>query len=136
MIYLLIGGAVFAGLVWLGRKGRLPASGVRFLIGGAAVAVFSGSAFLAIRGAYLAAAALFAIGGALAVSARAPLKAPARDIGDAEARSILGVSATADEAEIRAAYQRLIVRVHPDRGGAEGLAAQLNAARDRLLKRK
>jgi hypothetical protein len=25
-------------------------------------------------------------------------------------------------------------KVHPDRGGAPGLAAQLNAARDRLLK--
>ena len=34
-----------------------------------------------------------------------------------------------------AAWRRLMARVHPDQGGAEGLAAKLNAARDRLLKR-
>ena len=134
MIYLLIGGAVFAGRVWLGRKGRLPPSGVRFLLGGLAVAAFSASAYLAIRGGWAAAAVLFAIGGALAMSARPQIVKTAPDMGDAEARSILGVSATASESEIKAAYQRLILRVHPDRGGAEGLAAQLNAARDRLLK--
>lgn len=51
----------------------------------------------------------------------------------AEARSTLGVGPEAGETEIRAAYDRLIRRVHPDAGGAPGLAAQLNAARDRLL---
>jgi len=29
---------------------------------------------------------------------------------------------------------RLMRRVHPDAGGAEGLAVQLNAARERLLR--
>ncbi|HET6970801.1 MAG TPA: molecular chaperone DnaJ, partial [Phenylobacterium sp.] len=33
----------------------------------------------------------------------------------------------------QAAYARLIRAVHPDKGGTAGLAAQLNAARDRML---
>jgi hypothetical protein len=52
----------------------------------------------------------------------------------ADARSILGVGESATRAEIEAAYRRLMQMAHPDRGGSAGLAAQLNAARDRLLK--
>ena len=40
----------------------------------------------------------------------------------------------ASRGEIEAAFRRLIQRVHPDRGGAPGLAAKLNAARAVLLK--
>ena len=43
-----------------------------------------------------------------------------------------GPDATAGE--IRSAHARLIRLAHPDKGGTAGLAAQLNAARDRLLK--
>ena len=43
-------------------------------------------------------------------------------------------SADATAEEIQAAYMRLMRSVHPDKGGTSGLAAQLNAARDRLLK--
>ena len=50
-----------------------------------------------------------------------------------EARSVLGVGEDATPAEIRAAYTRLMRMAHPDKGGTAGLAAQLNAARDRLL---
>ncbi len=61
--------------------------------------------------------------------------APAREaMSAAQARSILGVGDGADRAEIEAAYRRLMQRAHPDVGGSAGLAAQLNAARDRLLK--
>jgi curved DNA-binding protein CbpA len=49
-----------------------------------------------------------------------------------EARAILGVGPTATAPEIRAAYTRLMRRAHPDQGGTSGLAAQVNAARDRL----
>ncbi len=51
----------------------------------------------------------------------------------AHAASILGVAETAGRAEIEAAYRRLMLRVHPDQGGAAGLAAQLNAARDVMV---
>ena len=53
----------------------------------------------------------------------------------AEARAMLGVSDSAGREEIEAAYRRLMKRVHPDHGGAPGLAIQLNAARARLLGR-
>ena len=51
-----------------------------------------------------------------------------------EARSMLGVDADATPEEIQAAYTRLMRLAHPDKGGTTGLATQLNAARDRLLK--
>jgi curved DNA-binding protein CbpA len=54
-------------------------------------------------------------------------------MGVSEACSILGVSEDATPAEIQAAYTRLMRLAHPDKGGTSGLAAQLNAARDRLL---
>jgi hypothetical protein len=52
----------------------------------------------------------------------------------AYALEILGIEAGATEQEIRAAYNRLIKRVHPDVGGTDFLAKQLNAARDMLLR--
>ncbi len=55
-------------------------------------------------------------------------------MGAGEARAVLGVGPDAGPDEIKAAYGRLIRRVHPDQGGAAGLAAHLNQARDVLLK--
>lgn len=50
-----------------------------------------------------------------------------------EARAILGVSAQATHQEIQEAYRRIIRQNHPDQGGSEYLAAQVNLARDTLL---
>ncbi len=59
----------------------------------------------------------------------------ARLVADAaEARAILGVSAGADVAAIRAAHRRLVLGVHPDRGGSADLTRRVNAARDVLLR--
>lgn len=52
-----------------------------------------------------------------------------------EARRLLGLSPNAGLAEVRAAHQRLIVRVHPDAGGSAGLSARVNAARDLLVRK-
>lgn len=52
----------------------------------------------------------------------------------AKARKLLGVAPNASREEILAAHRRLVVRVHPDTGGSEGLAAEINAARDVLLR--
>ena len=51
----------------------------------------------------------------------------------AQALEILGLKAGATEQEIRAAYNRLMKRVHPDVGGSDFFAKQLNDARDVLL---
>lgn len=52
-----------------------------------------------------------------------------------DALRILGLEAGASEAEVKAAYHRLISGLHPDRGGSDYLAAQVNRARDVLLGR-
>ena len=51
----------------------------------------------------------------------------------AEALAILGLSASATREEIIAAHRRLIQKLHPDRGGSDYLASQLNKARDTLI---
>jgi len=51
----------------------------------------------------------------------------------AEARDVLGVDAAASREEIETAYRDLIVKNHPDHGGTDWIAAQLNHARDILL---
>ncbi|MEG3087449.1 DnaJ domain-containing protein [Sphingomonas sp. PB4P5] len=56
-------------------------------------------------------------------------------LNETEARSILGVGATADAEEVRAAHRRLVSAVHPDKGGSADLTRRINAARDTLLKR-
>lgn len=115
----------------------------RFLTGAGAIAAFAGAAFAGLREAWAPALVLLMMGGWLALSTRRPPSAGAAPSQAAprtgrmsldEARSILGVSAAAGPEEIKAAYSRLMRSVHPDKGGTTGLAAQLNAARDRLLK--
>ena len=49
------------------------------------------------------------------------------------ARKLLGVRADADRAEIIEAHRRLLVMVHPDRGGSNDQVHEAKAARDLLL---
>lgn len=52
-----------------------------------------------------------------------------------EAARILGVAPNADKSEVKAAYRRLMGQIHPDHGGNDYLAAQVNQAKDTLLKK-
>ena len=50
-----------------------------------------------------------------------------------KARVLLGVSRFDDAEQVRARHRLLIADIHPDRGGSDGDAAELNKARDLLL---
>lgn len=146
MTYLALGCAALLALLWASRGGAiLKRREWRLLSGAFAVAAFAGAAYVGVRGLWGSAIVLVVLGLWLAVSTRRtglgpgparPDTAPRREkLSDAEARSILGVGPNATREEIQAAYSRLMRLAHPDKGGTDGLAAQLNAARDKLLRK-
>ena len=51
-----------------------------------------------------------------------------------DAADLLGVDINASPEEIRLAHKKLMQKVHPDRGGSDALAKQINEAKDLLLK--
>ncbi len=50
-----------------------------------------------------------------------------------EALKILGLKPDASKEEILAAHKRMMQKMHPDRGGSDHLASQINQAKDTLL---
>jgi len=137
MLYLVLGCLALAFILSTRGKLFVRRRGLRLLTGAFAVAAFAGAAYLGLRQSWGSAIVLIVVGMGLAVSARRNDPASRADSGEmslAEARSVLGVGPGANRREIQAAYIRLMRMAHPDHGGTPGLAAQLSAARDRLLR--
>ena len=136
LIWLVLAGIAVWALVRLGRQGERAGRGHwRVTATLFSAVLLAGGALAAFRGAWLPAAGLIGAGLWLTVASRQRARAPrAAGLSEAEARAILGVSSEATAAEIHAAWRKIMARAHPDQGGTEGLAARVNAARDRLLK--
>jgi hypothetical protein len=143
VVLIALGALALLILVWVGRTGGavLKRREWRITSGAFALAALAGAAFLALRSELIPAAGLFLLSAWLALVARKNDAAPppprprSSRMSLKDARAILGVGPEATPAEIRAAHKRLMRRAHPDAGGTSGLAAQLNAARDRLLEK-
>ncbi|MGZ3369710.1 MAG: DnaJ domain-containing protein [Caulobacteraceae bacterium] len=141
MVYLALAVALFLGWMWM-RSDVIRRGGWRVGAGLLAAVLVVVGGVLSIKGEWWIGLpmVLLALGSAAGgrINRRPnPGQGPAPQpagMSTAEARSILGVEPDATPEQIRAAYTRLMQRAHPDKGGTTGLAAQLNAARDRLLK--
>lgn len=142
MTYILIGAAALWLVLWASGGGRVfKHREWRITSAGFALAAFVAAAAVGVRGEWPIALVLIVVGLWLASTARRqperaqPPRQRREPMSAEEARSILGVAPDATPDEVQAAYTRLMRLAHPDKGGTSGLAAQLNAARDRLLKR-
>ena len=136
LAWLVLAGIGVWALIRLGRHGERRGRAQWRVAATLFSAVLMGAgALLAFRGAWLPAAGLVGAGLWLTLASRQRI-VPSRTeaMSEGEARSLLGVAASATPQEINAAWKRLMARAHPDQGGTEGLASRLNAARDRLLK--
>ncbi|MDI1295468.1 MAG: molecular chaperone DnaJ [bacterium] len=124
-------------LIWTGKLQRMTTKDGMALGAALVGAIFAAKGKPVIGAPLLLGAALFfaaqgkARKGRVKRPANAPPPVPSGDI--AQARALLGLAPDADASAIRASHRRLIASVHPDRGGTEALAAQINAARDLLL---
>jgi predicted small integral membrane protein len=137
LIWLVLAGVAVWALVRLGGQTEGPRRGQwRVAATLIAAALLGGGALALSRGAWITGVGLCGAALWLTLASRIRSVPPrAEGLSDAEARSILGVSADATAQDITAAWRRLMARAHPDQGGTEGLAAKLNAAKDRLLKK-
>ncbi|HEY2177396.1 MAG TPA: molecular chaperone DnaJ [Caulobacteraceae bacterium] len=137
MLALALGIVALAVLAIIGRHGKalrlnrqLPSVLLSVLAAAGAVAA-------ALRGAWVIGLAMIGLAVWLGLGGRRTVAETTRsgEMQPSEARAILDVGPEASTAEIEAAWRRLMLRAHPDHGGSPGLAAQLNAARARLIKK-
>ncbi len=150
-MWLILIGAVFLLLAYVGRKVRLGKwkSGPWFRQFRAVRSVLSmiflavGS-MMAVRGLWLVGLACFGVTLVLSGSVRisgtigrqTPHAAASYTADEIRAYQTLGLGIGADKKAVRDAWKRLMKAAHPDQGGDPARASALNAARDVLLKRR
>ncbi len=140
MIMVALGLGALGLMLWAAQRfASARVSGVKAMVGWiGALAGLSLCAmlFLTGRGA-LAVGALVLAGPALwgVWTGRTP-GAPAVGMRRADALRVLGLTDPVSETDVREAWVRLMRTAHPDQGGSDRLAAQINQARDVLLGRK
>ena len=61
-----------------------------------------------------------------------PPQGKTESLSQKEALQILGLHDNPSQAEIQTAYKRLMSKIHPDKGGSDYLAKQINQAFSRL----
>ena len=150
MIGLALGLGLAALLLWgAGAFSRASVAGVKALLAWvAALAGLGLVALLVLAGRGSIAVSGLVLGGPLAwnywqqhrrgVAGAAGAKASARPtskVSRSEAYAVLGLPDGASDADVQAAWVRLMRAVHPDGGGTDWLAARVNQARDVLLRR-
>lgn len=137
LIWLVLAGIAVWALVRLGRQTEGPRRGQwRVAATLISAVMLAGGALALSKGAWITGAGLCGAALWLTLASRIRTVAPrGEELSDAEARSLLGVPVEATAQDITAAWRRLMARAHPDQGGTEGLAAKLNAAKDRLLRK-
>ncbi len=122
----------------LGAAWRFASGYWRLTAGLLSIILLTLALALFVREDWIVAAILALSGLAVAISARRRARRTqtraVSGMSAADARAILGLEADASREQIQAAYLRLIRMAHPDRGGTRGLAAQLNAARETLMR--
>ena len=133
MPFIALGVLGLAILVGLGRRPLMARTPGRIAGLALAIVVAAAAVYDALRGGWLGGSILLTAALWLATASRPPKPTPSAGMSHADAASMLGVAETAGRDEIEAAYRRLMLRVHPDQGGAAGLAAQLNSARAVML---
>ncbi len=143
MIFLALGAALLALLIWAGRRPGRDSGRIRVARALLAALTAAGAVVCGLRGLWMASPVFLALSVYLVQSAALrsrlgsgsakPRSSSGGSMSPQEARAILGVGADASRPEIEAAYRRLMQRAHPDHGGSSGLAAQLNVARARLI---
>ncbi len=121
--------ALLAGLLfwawWTGRINTRQILPIGLMIAGAA---------LAARGQFPVGIGAIAIGAAWFAGTRRRIsKDQSRQYAIDKARHLLGASARDDAEMIRKRHRKLMAENHPDMGGSEERARQLNEARDILL---
>jgi hypothetical protein len=137
LIWPIMGGIALWALVRLGRQTEGPGRGQWRVSATLVAAACLGGGVLALaRGSWMIGGGLIVAGLYLVFASRirAIVRSAESGMSLKEARDTLGVGADATAEQINIAWKRLMARAHPDQGGTQGLAARLNAARDRLLK--